>query len=149
MVALDTNILVYAARKETPNHAAALKLLRGLAEGTTPWAIPWPCLYEFLKVVTHPAIFRAPTPLDEAVDDAEALLDSPTLSMLGQGPSHRGHLRRMVLGAGAAGNRVHDAHVAALVLEHGVTELLTADRDFARFPGVRARNPFRAQPSRT
>ncbi|MBI3184879.1 MAG: PIN domain-containing protein [Myxococcales bacterium] len=142
MIAIDTNILVYAHRSELPHHSAALRLLGELAEGEAPWAIPWPCAYEFLKTVTHPRIFLRPTEPATAVEDLESLLDSPSLVMLGQGPAHRGHLRRAVLGGAAVGSTVHDAHIAALALEHGVTELLTVDRDFSRFPGLRARNPF-------
>jgi uncharacterized protein len=142
VIAIDTNILIYARRSELPHHRQARSLVFSLAEGRSPWALPWPCAYEFLKTVTHPRIFRRPTPLQDAVEDLESLLDSPSLVMLGQGPGHRQRLRRMVLGGAATGATVHDAHIAALALEHGVTELLSADRDLARFPGLRVRNPF-------
>jgi hypothetical protein len=97
-------------------------------------------------VVTHPAVFHPPTPLEQAVEDLERLLESPTLTMLGNGSLHPAHLRRTVLAGRASGNLVHDAHVAALALEHGVSELLTRDRDFARFPGLRWRDPFTSGP---
>lgn len=142
MIAIDTNVLVYARRTESPHHVAAKALVGQLAEGPAPWALPWPVLYEFVRVVTHPRVFDPPSPLEAVVRDLESLLASPSLTMLGEGP---GHVRQMVtqLRSGvAAGNLAHDAHIAALVVEHGVTELLTADRDFARFPGVRSRNPF-------
>lgn len=142
MIAVDTNILVYARRSELPHHLPAVRLLGELAEGDAPWAIPWPCVYELLKTVTHSRIFLRPTDLATAVEDVENLLDSPTLVMLGHGRAHSGHLRRMVLGGAAVGSTVHDAQIAALALEHGVTELLTVDRDFSRFPGLRTRNPF-------
>lgn len=142
MIALDTNLLVYARRAELPEHRAARALLTRLAEGDEPWALAWPCVYEFLRVVTHPRVFDPPTPLARALDDLESLLASPSLVLLGEGPAHAGHLRRMVEGGGATGNLVHDAHIAALAVEHGVGELWTADRDFARFPGLRIRNPL-------
>lgn len=142
MIALDTNILIYAHRSELPDHRTALKLLRGLATGLEPWALPWPCVYEFLRVVTHPRVFDPPTGLDAALKEVEALLGSPSLVMLGEGPSHGRHLRTTVRGGRAAGNVVHDAHIAALAIEHGVRELWTADRDFARFPALRMRNPL-------
>jgi toxin-antitoxin system PIN domain toxin len=142
MIALDTNILVYARRSEAPHHSAARELLRKLSEGADPWAIPWPCIYEFLRIVTHPQIFNPPTPLRVALEDLDSLLASPTLSLLGQGPAHAGHLRRTIIEAKATGNLVHDAHIAALVFEHGVRELWSNDRDFSRFPGLRVRNPF-------
>ena len=142
MIAVDTNILVYACRSEMPHHQKARALLSALAEGEVRWAMPWPCAYELLKTVTHPRIFSQPTSLEDAVEDLESMFDSPSLVMLGQGPMHRTHLHRAVLGGAAIGATIHDAHIAALALEHGVTELLTADRDFARFPGLRVRNPF-------
>jgi hypothetical protein len=142
VIALDTNLLVDARREELPEHRAAVALLTRLAEGDEPWALAWPCVYEFLRVVTHPRVFNPPTPVERALDDLESLLASPSLVMIGEGPAHAGHLRRMVEGGGAVGNLVHDAHIAALAVEHGVTELWTADRDFARFPGLRIRNPI-------
>lgn len=142
MIALDTNVLVYARRAELPRHAEALALLTTLAEGSEPWALPWPCVYEFLRVVTHPRVFDPPTDIDAALADLESLLASPSLVLLGEGPGHPAHLRRLVAGGRASGNLVHDAHIAALVAEHGARELWTTDRDFARFPGVVIRDPF-------
>jgi toxin-antitoxin system PIN domain toxin len=143
MIALDTNVLVYARRAETPRQARANELVRQLAEGDEPWALPWPCIYEFLRVVTHARIFDSPTKLEDAIDGIESLFDSPSLTLLGESPAHPGHLRRVVLGGRAVGNLAHDAHIAALALEHGVRELWTTDRDFSRFPGLRVRDPFR------
>lgn len=142
MIAVDTNILVYARREELQHHEQARALIRELAEGIKPWALPWPCVYEFLRVITHPRVFDPPTDLDVALADVESLLDSPSLTLLGEGPAHLGHLRRAMVSGQASGNLVHDAHIAALVVEHGVLELWTADKDFARFDGVRVRNPF-------
>ena len=143
MIALDTNILVRARREEAPHHIEARRLLEQLANGREPWAIPWPCIYEFLRVVTHPRICDPPTPIDTALEDLESLFRSPSLVLLGEGPGHRGHLVRTVGSGRATGNLVHDAHIAALALEHGVSELLTGDWDFARFPALRSRDPFR------
>lgn len=142
MIALDTNILVYARRQETPYHRQAKRLLKKLAEGDEPWALPWPCIYEFLRVITHPRVFDPPTDIDAALEDLESLIESPSLVLLGEGFAHAGHLRAAVKGGSATGNLIHDAHIAALVIEHGVSELWTADRDFARFPGLRSKNPF-------
>ncbi len=142
MIALDTNILVHARREGAAHHARAREILKGLAEGDEPWALPWPCIYEFLRVVTHPRVFDPPTDLTVATEEVGALAECPSLTLIGEGPTHLGHLRRMVLGGRAAGNLAHDAHIAALVLEHGVRELWTTDRDFSRFPGLRVRDPF-------
>lgn len=85
MIALDTNILVYARREEAPFHNEAEALLRQLAEDETPWALPWPCVYEFLRVITHPRVFDPPTDLEVALEDLDSLLDFPSLSLLGEG----------------------------------------------------------------
>ena len=142
MIALDTSVLVYARREEAPFHEKASNLLRALAEGGKPWALPWPCVYEFLRIVTHPRVFDPPTALADALEGLESLLDSPSLVLLGEGPMHRSHMSHMASAGAVAGNLAHDAHIAALAREHGVAELWTADRDFARFPGLTVRNPF-------
>jgi toxin-antitoxin system PIN domain toxin len=142
VIALDTNILVYARRKESAHHEPARRLLTTLAEGDEPWGLPWPCVYEFLRVVTHPRVFDPPTDPDSALADLDSLLGSPSLVLLGEGPAHPAHLRRTVSDGKAVGNLMHDAHIAALVLEHGVRELWTTDRDFTRFPGLQIKNPF-------
>ena len=92
--------------------------------------------------MTHPRVFDPPTDLDTALEDLASLLESPSLSMLGEGPAHSGQLDLAVRESRTVGNLVHDAHIAALVREHGVQEFWTLDRDFARFPGLRLRNPF-------
>ncbi len=143
MIALDTNILVYARREETPHHREAAALLRELAEGATAWALLWPCIYEFVRVVTHPRVFAPPSPLEAVLTNLDGLFASPSVHIFGEGSRHPDHFRRMLSDGDGRGNLAHDAHIAALIVEHGINELLTLDRDFARFPAVRARNPFR------
>jgi len=140
--AVDTNILVYAHREELPRHEAALELLRSLSGSPEPWVLLWPCVYEFIRVVTHPRLFDPPTPLDEAVTAVEGLLSSPSVLLLSETKRHPTWFSRMVLDSGASGNLVFDAHVAALMREHGIDEIITSDRDFHRFPGIRVSNPF-------
>lgn len=142
MIAIDTNILVYAARQESQHHRKALKLLTALAEGSEPWAIPWPCAYEFLRVVTHPRVFAPPSTLDEALGSLSQLFGSPSLTLLGEGPAHPRHLLSSIRAAAATGNLVHDAHIAALCLEHGVASIYTMDRDFIRFAPLKVVHPF-------
>ena len=142
MIAIDTNILVYAHSVQLPLHAQAVKLLEQLAVGEDAWGLPWPCVYEFVRVVTHPNLFRPPSELERTILDLEALFRSPSIVLLGDGPAHPAAFRTAVLGGGARGNLAYDAHIAALLIEHGVTEFWTADRDFTRFPGLRVRNPF-------
>jgi toxin-antitoxin system PIN domain toxin len=145
MIALDTNILVYARREETPHHAQAKDLVIKLAEGDSLWALPWPCIYEFVRVVSHPRVFDPPTRLERALEDLDSLFQSPSLTLLQEGPRHAAFMQRLLKAGQATGNLAHDAHIAALVVEHGVSELWSTDRDFARFPGVNVRNPFETQ----
>ena len=142
MQAIDTNILIHAEVKSSRHHGAAIEILRQLAEGALPWAIPWPCLYEFLRVVTHPRVFHPPVPLKVALEDLKQILASPSLSLLSETARHTSLLEQVLRQSGATGNLVHDAHIAALCLEHGVSEIITADRDLTRFEGLKIINPF-------
>jgi toxin-antitoxin system PIN domain toxin len=140
--AIDTNLLVFAEISQSLHHAEARRLVTELAEGAQPWAIPWPCAYEFLRVVTHPRVFHPPVPLDRALSDLGRILASPSLRLLHETPRHVEIMERVLRDGGATGNLIHDAHVAALCIEHGVSELLTGDRDFERFPGLAVVNPY-------
>ena len=142
MIAVETNVLVYAHREDSPWHDAAYTRLLELAEGQAPWAIPWPCIHEFLAVVTHARIYAPPTPLGTAVDQVEAWMESPSLVLLSESETYWEQLRRMIQAARVSGPQIHDARVAALCRQHGVDELWTADRDFSRFLGLKIRNPL-------
>ena len=145
MIALDTNLLVYAHREDAPFHAAAFERVAELAESGTPWSIPWPCLHEFFAIVTHPRIYSPPTSRARAIDQIEAWLESPTLVLLAESATHWPQLRELLESARVAGPLVHDARVAAICMQHGVKTLWTADRDFARFAQLQAVNPLIAK----
>lgn len=142
MIALDTNLLVYAHRDDSPHHVSALDLLGDLARGRRDWAIPWPCLHEFLAVVTHPRIYVPPTSADSAVAAVEALVATPRLRLLGEGQDHLRQLAALMASGQITGPRVHDARIAAICLSHGVSELWSADRDFSWFPALKVVNPL-------
>ena len=142
MIAIDSNILIYAHRKDAEWHAPARAKLAGLAQERGAWAIPWPCIHEFLSIVTHPRIFSPPTPLAAAIDQVEAWLESPSLVLLTESDAHWRTLRETLTGGRIAGAQVHDARIAALCLQHGVKELWSADRDFGRFPSLTVVNPL-------
>lgn len=142
MTAVDTNVLIYAHRSESPWHQAARRRIAELAEAERPWAIPWPCLHEFLAMATHPRIFRPPSPLHKALAQVSAWRESPMLALLSEGTGHAEILERLLRNGSIIGPRVHDARIAAICIEHEVAELWTADRDFGRMPGLRTRNPL-------
>lgn len=142
MIALDTNILVALHRLELPQQAPALAAFESAGGDTAAWAIPWPCVHEFLGVVTHPKIFPKPTPIEIALSAVEAWRARPTVRFLAEDETYWTTLSALVRAARIAGPRIHDARIAALCLDHGVRELWTADRDFSRFPKLRTRNPL-------
>jgi toxin-antitoxin system PIN domain toxin len=141
MIAVDTNILVHAHRPASPHHSAARDALADLGRRDLPWAVPWPCVHEFLSVVTGPRM-PDPTPPDEALAAIAALVTLPTVQLLGEARRHLDLLAELVGPNGPRGARVHDAKVAAICLGHGVDELWTADRDYSYFPRLRTRNPL-------
>lgn len=142
MIAVDTNLLVYAHRKDSEWHAKAVSAVRGLAEGRAPWALPWPCVHEFLAIVTHPKIYAPPSTLAQALSQVEAWLESPSLVLLSESEQHFPTLQELLTVSRSSGPRVHDARIVALCMDHEVRELWTADRDFARFPGLITNNPL-------
>ena len=142
MIAIDTNVLVYAHRRESQWHDAARRCVLKLAEGRSRWAIPWPCIHEFIAIVTHPRIFRPPSALSTALDQVDAWLESPTVTLLSESELHWVELKTLLANGRIMGPMAHDARVAALCLQHGVRELWSADRDFGRFPALTVINPM-------
>lgn len=142
MIAVDTNILVYAHRRDSSFHAEAKACVQTLAEGASAWAIPWPCVHEFLAIVTNPRIFKVPTPLPLALAQVESWLGAPGLRLLAEEDGYWPVLADLLKSTQVQGGKVHDARIAALALHQGATELLTADRDFSRFSRLPVRNPL-------
>ena len=143
MDAVDTNILVYAHRRESRAHSAAAAVIRNFAEGDDLWAIPWPCCYEFLSVVTNPRIWRdgASTP-EQAWRQLLAWTDSPSNRLIGETNGFLAILESFIRRPRVAGGVVHDARIAAICVANGVDALLTRDRDFSLFPELQTRNPI-------
>ena len=137
MIAVDTNILVYAFNEDATQHDRAREVVQALAESDAAWALPVFVIGEFLRVVTNPRgpLTRPGTPTS-AMDAIDSLLASPSVRALLPGRRYLPLLRRLVADANAKGNEIFDAQVAAVCLEHGATTILTEDRDFRRFPGV-------------
>ena len=142
MIAVDTNLLVYAHRGDSAFHDRASECIRALAEGRQRWGLPWHCIHEFLGVVTHPRIYDPPTPLPHALSQVDAWLESPSVVLLREPDDYWERLKPLVEAGRVAGPRIHDARIAAVCLAHGVRELWSADRDFSRFVDLQVRNPL-------
>lgn len=143
MIAFDTNVLVYAHRRESRHHRVAADVLGAAAQARSAWAIPWPCLFEFFSVVTNPRIWKdAASTADQAWRQMTVWTASPSVVLLAEGRDFPIVLESFLRRPRVRGPIAHDARVAALCVAHGVAELVTADRDFALFPELRTRNPF-------
>jgi len=139
---VDTNILAYAVNKDCEEHDLAIRRLQDWLSGSVPWAVGWNTLYEFLRVSTHPRIFRRPLSAVRAMSFLDAILSSDVVTVLAPTPRHREILRQTIAEFGRpSGNIFHDLHTAVLMREHGVAEIMTADTDFRKFPFLRVVNP--------
>ena len=141
MIAVDTNLLIYAHREDSTFHVAAKELVDSLRTQPGPWAIPWPCIHEFIGIATHPGIYKPASPLSAALGFLDAVFAAPQLHLLAESPGYFEKLRALATAARLQGPRIHDARIAALCLHHGVSELWTADRDFSHFPKLKVSNP--------
>lgn len=142
MIAVDTNILVYAHRREMPFHKRAVEILEDLITHTSAWAIPWPCLHEFIAVVSHAKIFKTPTPLPVVWDAIATWQQGDNVYFLAEGEGYAKILRELSIKAKIVGPKIHDARVAALCMYHDVSELWSCDRDFSLFPKLKTANPM-------
>ena len=142
MIAVDTNLLVYAHRRESTFHDRARREVARLATAGTAWAIPWPCAHEFLGVVTNARAFKPASTIAQASAQLSAWFDSPSVVMLHEGANHWATLQALLVASRVIGGQVHDARIAAICIEHGVQEFWSADRDFNRFPQLTVRNPL-------
>ena len=142
MIAVDTNLLLYAHREDSAFHARAKAAVEALRRQPAAWAIPWPCVHEFIAIATHPGIYKPPSTLLQALGFVDALLACPQLELLAESPGYFEKLRTIATAAKLRAARIHDARIAALCLHHGVSELWSADRDFSLFPQLKVLNPL-------
>lgn len=142
MIAVDTNLLVYAHREDSDWHREAIEVLKRLAEGADRWAIPWPCVHEFLAILTHLRIYTPRTPLPIALEAVRVWLECPSCRMIGEGPEYFQLLAKFAVAGKATRPQIHDARIAAIRLANGVRELWTSDRDFSRFRELKTMNPL-------
>ena len=141
MILLDVNVLVNAFREASPEHAAYRAWLVATVEADEPFGLSELVLSGFVRVATHPRVFDPPAPVGEALAFVDALRSQPNAVLVAPGARHWAIFERLCVGAGARGNLVADAYLAALAIESGC-EWITGDRDFSRFPGLRWRHPL-------
>ncbi len=142
MIAVDTNILVHAHRREAEMHVRAKSLLLEMAEGVIPWGVCLHSLVEFYGVVTTPRLWRVPSTPEQTLDQLTAWRGSPSLRILCDDTSMLPLLADLVCAGNIRGAKIHDARIASCCLIHGVDVLFTIDRDFSRFPRLKTRNPL-------
>ncbi len=138
---LDTNVLIYASDTRAESHDRAEALVRRLAAGPEILYVFWPVLMGYLRIVTHPGILTTPLSPADAMRNVEALLDRPHVRSPGELDGFW-PMFRSTAGERPRGNEIPDAHLAALMRQHGVRVLYTRDRDFRRFDGIDVRDPF-------
>jgi toxin-antitoxin system PIN domain toxin len=141
MILIDVNILVYAKRQDSPNHAQFRTWLEETVQSDSIFGVSDLVLSGVVRILTHPRIYRNPTQLDEALEFVNKFRDRAGCVLVSPGERHWGIFTRLCKAAGTKGNLVSDAFHAALAIESGA-EWITADRDYARFPGLRWRHPL-------
>jgi toxin-antitoxin system PIN domain toxin len=141
VILTDVNVLVYAHREDAADHARFRDWLERIVSQPEAFGVSDHVLSGFLRVVTHPRIFHPPTPLGPALDFCHFLRDQPNAVLVAPGERHWTIFTDLCSGAGARGDLVADAFLAALAIESGC-EWITTDRDYSRFPGLRWRHPF-------
>ena len=142
MIAVDTNILVYAHRADADWHDRAKNCIAELANGNVSWGLPWHCLSEFFAIVTHPRVYKPASTTANAIEQIDAWLESPVSQCLSETDGYWQNLRSFLIDGRIEGPMVYDARIAAICSVHGVVELWSADRDFSRFPGLKVHNPL-------
>ncbi|MBM4343396.1 MAG: PIN domain-containing protein [Deltaproteobacteria bacterium] len=146
MHVIDTNVLVYAANEDTPEHAACAQRLHALREGMAPSYVTWGILYEFVRVVTHPRVFRLPWSPSRAWSFTGRLLADGKVRPLLHGARHLEIAAQLAAEVpGLSGNLLFDAQTVALMREHGIRRIWTRDADFYRFSGIEVLDPLRAE----
>ena len=141
MILLDANLLIYAVNQDAPLHQKAKSWLETVLSGRETVGFPWTVLLAFLRLTTRPGLFRHPLPVETAFDLVACWLDQTPANIVHPGPRHLPVLRELLRPLGTGGNLTSDAHLAAMAIEHGA-ELCSSDTDFARFQGLKWRNPL-------
>lgn len=143
MIAVDTGILARAINRWSPDHARASAVVETLVNGDAPWALPWPAVHEFLRLVTHPYAVARPLAASDALGFVRLLIGSPAVRALGAGPHHAAALAEVLALLPSVPGPVPRLELAAVLREHGVRELLSTDRATLAWRFLSVRNPLR------
>lgn len=141
MILPDVNLLLYAYNEAAPLHREARRWWEGVLDEAKPVGLPWVVVYGFIRLVTHPAVLVEPISPGAALDRVQAWVARESVELLEPGPEHLRIARRLFDATGLGGSLTTDTQLAALAIEHRC-ELCSNDADFARFPGLRWRNPL-------
>ena len=143
-VTVDANVLVYASNEAEPVHDVALRLVERLVAGPEIVYLFWPAIMGYLRIVTHPSVLPRPLSSNDAIANVETLLAPSHIRTPGEGEGFWG-LYRATRNDADRGNNVPDGHLVALMRQHGVAKIYTRDRDFRRFDGIAAEDPFESR----
>jgi toxin-antitoxin system PIN domain toxin len=139
---VDVNVLLYASDRSSDRHERARRFIEACAAGPEILFLTWPTLMAYLRIATHPRIFASPLSPDEALRNVAALLGLPHVRAVSEQDGFLEAYRRVAGAMAVRGNLVPDAHVTAILLQHGVKTFYTSDRDFLKFESLDARDPF-------
>jgi len=143
MFVVDTNVLVYAANADAPEHARCRELLEGWRAAREPWYTTWAILYEFARVITHPRVLPRPWNAGAALEFVDVLRATPSHRILVESERHAAVARDLADAVpGLNGNLFHDFHTAVLMREHGIARVYTRDADFRRFAFLEVVDPL-------
>lgn len=140
--AIDANVLLYASDKNSPHYETAQDFLKECMEKNELFYLPWPVIMAYLRIATHPTIFTSPLTPQQANENIDSLLGSPHTFVISEGNDFWIYYQQATKGMVIRGNLVPDAHIAAILLSQGISEIVTNDSDFRRFNFLRVRNPF-------
>lgn len=139
---LDVNVLLYASNVDAAENERAMALVQHLAAGPDLVVLVWPALMGYLRIATHPAIFSRPLSHADAVANVEALLARPHVRVVGESKRFWDAYRHLAVDVPVNGNGVPDAHLVALMVDHGIGSIWSRDRDFRKYPGIAVHDPF-------
>lgn len=144
---IDTNVLLYAANRDATQHERAFSFLIEAGRSSVAWYLTEGIVYEFLRVSTHPRVFPAPLTARDALSFLRPMLTSPRFAVLSAGPRHWPVLSEVAAELRSpSGNLFFDIRTVALMREHGVRRIYTADTDFLQFEGIDVRDPMKVRP---